>query len=125
MVRIKRLKQTKHKIQTKNRRQTKHKRHRQYGGLSMTYTDYSGILKQGQIDKKVVIPGYNEIVSSIKEYNNYNSLIEQLNLGILSKDVVRYYVCKERDVDTPKDSIIVLRKKRQLFKFKSKYRLHR
>jgi hypothetical protein len=115
MVKSNRLKQTKHRRRTKHRRQTKHGRHRQYGGVNITYIDYTRILKPGQNQKNVVIPGYQEIVDMIKEYNNDTSLITTLNGGILMTDVVRYMDCNSPESSTPENSIIVLRKQKTFF----------
>lgn len=80
----------------------------------MTYIDYNGILKPGQIQKNVVIPGYQEIVDMIKEYKDDTSLLRTLIDSILTKDVVRYTNCKSLEsLESPtlENSIIVLRKK--------------
>ena len=113
MVRSKRLKQTKHKIQTKNRRQTKHKRHRQYGGVLMTYRDYSR--EFGFNSNNLVIPGYEDIVSMIDLYENGDVLKKNLDEGIKRKvdDIkyIEYTKCKLPEPSTTLDLIIVLKKK--------------
>lgn len=112
MVRSKRLKQIKHKRQTNHKRQTKNKRHRQYGGVSMTYRDYTR--EFGFSSKNLVIPGYGDILSMIELYNNRNTLKQRLDEGIKRKvqdrKYIKYTECKSPELSTPLDSIIVLKK---------------
>ena len=106
MVRSKRIKQT------KNKRQTKNRRHRQYGGVSTTYRDYTR--EFGFRSKNLVIPGYGDILSMIELYKERVTLKQSLDEGIKNKvsqiKYIKYTECKSPEPSIPLDSIIVLKK---------------
>jgi len=104
--------QTRHK---RHKRQTRNKRRIQYGGKSYEYVDYSGILKQDTPEKKVVIPGYAEISDMIKEYKDVEKIQQKLDNGIKTKDVILYDSCQLPNTTTPPTTIILLRKKGNVF----------
>ena len=104
--------QTRHK---RHKKQTRHKRRTQYGGKSYEYVDYSGILKQDTLEKNVVIPGYAEISDMIKEYKDVKEIQQKLDTGIKTKDVIVYDSCQLPNTTTPQTTIILLRKKGNVF----------
>lgn len=104
--------QTRHK---RYKRQTRHKRRIQYGGKSYEYVDYSGILKQDTPEKKVVIPGYAEISDMIKEYKDVEKIQQKLDIGIKTKNAILYDSCQLPNTTTPPTTIILLRKKGNVF----------
>ena len=110
--RFRKTTQTRHK---RHKRQTRHKKRIQYGGKSYEYVDYSGILKPDTLEKKVVIPGYAEISDMIKEYKDVEKIQQKLDTGIKMKDVIVYDSCQLPNTTTPPTTIILLRKKGNVF----------
>lgn len=128
MVRSNRLKQTNHKRRTKHRRQIKHRRHRQYGGVTLPYIDY---IKRPIDPKKpmpfdhtklfteeklsinaAAIPGYEEIVDMIYEYDKWYEILKKLMEGIERKGITMYEECKSPTQET---LIILLKQKSGFF----------